>query len=50
MLLHNYRSHPALLELPNRLFYHSDLVASADRMVTHSLVGNMAWSKLPNRE
>ena len=50
MLLHNYRSHPSLLHLPNKLFYHGDLIPSADRVVTHALVELTAWDKLPNRE
>lgn len=36
-LLRNYRSHPALLELPSRLFYESELIPCADKMITHSL-------------
>jgi len=29
-LINNYRSHPKLLELPSRLFYHNELIAKAD--------------------
>jgi helicase MOV-10 len=29
-LLDNYRSHPAILDQPNRMFYHNELIASAD--------------------
>ena len=29
-LLNNYRSHPRILDLPNRLFYDGELIASAD--------------------
>ena len=43
-LVRNYRSHPALLELPNRLFYDGDLVACADPAVSHSLA---RWQHLP---
>ncbi|KAG1680363.1 hypothetical protein FOA52_015454 [Chlamydomonas sp. UWO 241] len=47
-LVHNYRSHPAILELPNRLFYDGELLppTQADiKMVTHGLIG---WDRLPN--
>ena len=50
MLRHNYRSHPDLLQLPNRLFYHSDLIPSANPIITHALVSPQAWIKLPNPE
>jgi helicase MOV-10 len=36
-LLNNYRAHPALLHLPNKLFYGGELVAAGNRMRTHSL-------------
>lgn len=29
-LLKNYRSHPCILDLPNRMFYNSELIACAD--------------------
>ncbi|KAG2433768.1 hypothetical protein HXX76_008129 [Chlamydomonas incerta] len=45
-LLHNYRSHPALLALPSAAFYHGELVAAADPEVTHSL---LHWEALPNK-
>ena len=31
-LLQNYRSHPAILEVPNRLFYDNELQVCADRL------------------
>ena len=31
-LIHNYRSHEAILELPNELFYDGDLIVAADAM------------------
>ncbi|KAJ1477069.1 AAA domain-containing protein [Baffinella frigidus] len=37
-LKHNYRSHPGLLTLPSSLFYQDQLVASANPIVTHSLL------------
>ncbi len=43
-LVRNYRSHPALLELPNRLFYDGDLVACADPVVSQGLA---RWQHLP---
>ena len=43
-LLDNYRSHPKLLELPNRLFYDGELRACADPIVVNSLV---RWEGLP---
>ena len=46
MLLHNYRSHPMLLHLPNQLFYGNKLISSADEIITHALQG---WKELPNR-
>eukprot|EP00026_Physarum_polycephalum_P001055 Phypoly_transcript_01056.p1 GENE.Phypoly_transcript_01056~~Phypoly_transcript_01056.p1 ORF type:complete len:1229 (+),score=283.06 Phypoly_transcript_01056:43-3687(+) len=44
-LVRNYRSHPAILHLPNRMFYHGDLVESADHDMTHSL---LTFQKLPS--
>jgi helicase MOV-10 len=43
-LVRNYRSHPALLELPNALFYDGDLVACADPAVSQGLA---RWQHLP---
>lgn len=42
MLVHNYRSHSRLLELPSRLYYEDALVASADP----KLVAAPAWDEL----
>lgn len=45
-LVKNYRSHPALLALPSRLFYHRELEVCADPRVVTSLLG---WEKLPKK-
>ncbi|KAL1377835.1 hypothetical protein pipiens_001516 [Culex pipiens pipiens] len=45
-LRNNFRSHPALLELPNRMFYAGQLRAKASPDKTHWAVG---WDRLPNR-
>ena len=45
-LVHNYRSHPTILDLPNRAFYDGDLIADADITVSHRFVG---WEHLPTR-
>ncbi|XP_013972741.1 RNA helicase Mov10l1 isoform X7 [Canis lupus baileyi] len=45
-LVKNYRSHPALLALPSRLFYHKELEVCADPKVVTSLLG---WEKLPKK-
>ena len=45
-LVRNYRNHPDILSLPNRLFYGNDLVPCADRGVSHSLAH---WQHLPNK-
>lgn len=42
----NFRSHPALLEYPNRTFYAGKLRAKASTEKTHWAVG---WDRLPNR-
>lgn len=45
-LRQNYRSHPAILAVPSRLFYHDTLVAAASADKTHALVG---WEGWPSR-
>jgi helicase MOV-10 len=42
----NYRSHPAILELPNKLFYDGDLEVAADPLSSHSLCN---WEHLPTK-
>lgn len=37
-LTRNYRSHPAILRLPNELFYHGDLLESADPRITNNML------------
>jgi helicase MOV-10 len=44
-LLKNYRSHESILEIPNDLFYKSELQACADLLVSTRFIG---WSFLPN--
>ena len=38
-LLNNYRSHPRILDLPNRLFYDGELIASADVALRSKMCG-----------
>ncbi|NXD68606.1 M10L1 helicase, partial [Eolophus roseicapillus] len=45
-LTKNYRSHPALLALPSKLFYHKELEVCADTSVVNSL---LHWGKLPKK-
>ena len=45
-LLRNYRSHPAILKLPNRMFYDNELEVHADELERESLCN---WEKLPNK-
>ncbi|MEW5312365.1 MAG: hypothetical protein WDW38_004006 [Sanguina aurantia] len=45
-LLKNYRSHPDILSLPSLLFYSNELLASADPLITNSMLG---WEELPNK-
>nr|XP_014347304.1 PREDICTED: putative helicase MOV-10 [Latimeria chalumnae] len=35
-LLRNYRSHPAILKMPNELFYERELQEFAEKMISHS--------------
>eukprot|EP00980_Cylindrotheca_fusiformis_P025199 scaffold13271_cov110-Cylindrotheca_fusiformis.AAC.2 len=44
-LVRNYRSHPAILKLPNEMFY-KDLKCCGDMMVTSNMV---RWEHLPKR-
>jgi helicase MOV-10 len=45
MLVRNYRSHPAILKLPNEMFYNDKLIACGDRLTTHSMA---KWEHLPS--
>ncbi|GLJ29187.1 hypothetical protein SUGI_0575620 [Cryptomeria japonica] len=45
-LVRNYRSHPAILELPSRLFYGSELVACAGKRIKKL---HCAFDELPNK-
>jgi helicase MOV-10 len=44
MLIRNYRSHPAILKLPNEMFYNGKLLPCGDRLTTHSM---SSWEHLP---
>ncbi|XP_071751362.2 putative helicase mov-10-B.2 [Centroberyx gerrardi] len=46
-LLRNYRSHPAILKIPNELFYDGELQYCADEMIRNSLC---RWEYLPKRD
>eukprot|EP01018_Ginkgo_biloba_P007019 Gb_02746 [translate_table: standard] len=46
-LVRNYRSHPAILEIPSRLFYGSELIACAAEESRASLCH---WEELPNKK
>lgn len=41
-----HRSHPAILDIPNKAFYDGDLIANADMTISHRLVG---WEHLPKK-
>ncbi|KAM3872351.1 putative helicase mov-10-B.1 [Diretmus argenteus] len=45
-LLRNYRSHPAILEIPNELFYEGELQYHADEMIRNSYC---RWEHLPQK-
>ncbi|KAH9504829.1 hypothetical protein Btru_062059 [Bulinus truncatus] len=44
MLIYNYRSHPAILEISSRMFYYNQLQPLADPLLTYRLVN---WKLLP---
>lgn len=46
-LIENYRSHPAILTLPNEEFYDGELQVKANEMVTRSLC---EWEHLPKKK
>jgi len=46
-LLRNYRSHPDILSLPNKLFYEGELVPVGDKALTHSFSD---WEHLPQAD
>lgn len=46
-LVDNYRSHPAILELPNRLFYDGELKVCADKLIRECLC---KWDELPKKD
>lgn len=45
-LLRNFRSHPDILKVPNEMFYSSELQASANEMISHSM---LRWEELPQK-
>lgn len=45
-LLRNYRSHPAILEKPNEMFYDSELLVCADEIMRNSL---QTFDQLPSK-
>uniref|UniRef100_A0A8C3XKH0 RNA helicase n=2 Tax=Chelydra serpentina TaxID=8475 RepID=A0A8C3XKH0_CHESE len=45
-LLRNYRSHAALLEIPNQKFYDGELQECADRLISYSYC---TWEELPTQ-
>uniref|UniRef100_A0A667YAV5 RNA helicase n=1 Tax=Myripristis murdjan TaxID=586833 RepID=A0A667YAV5_9TELE len=46
-LLQNYRSHPAILKIPNELFYDGELQVCADEIIRNSYC---RWEYLPKRD
>ena len=48
-LLYNYRSHPAIIEQPNKLFYSNDLIAAADVINRQSLCNWPGFSETKNK-
>ncbi|EJC99752.1 P-loop containing nucleoside triphosphate hydrolase protein [Fomitiporia mediterranea MF3/22] len=47
-LTKNYRSHPAILDFPNRKFYKNELEACARREISHSIASR--WDGLINKD
>jgi helicase MOV-10 len=45
-LIHNYRSHPAIMKLSNEMFYDNELLMCGDDFVTHNLT---RWEHLPKQ-
>jgi len=45
-LVRNYRSHPAILKLPNEMFYDGDLIPSGQALATHDM---SRWKHLPKQ-
>ncbi|KAK3103257.1 hypothetical protein FSP39_017883 [Pinctada imbricata] len=45
-LLRNYRSHPVILEHPNKMFYENELIPCANEVMRTSLCD---WEKLPRK-
>eukprot|EP00957_Ditylum_brightwellii_P205986 15346285-Ditylum_brightwellii.AAC.1 len=45
-LVQNYRSHPAILKLPNEMFYDNELQQCGDHFATHSMA---RWEHLPKK-
>lgn len=46
LLVRNYRSHPNILSLPNKMFYDNKLIPCGDKLSTHSMA---TWEHLPKR-
>jgi len=46
-LVQSYRSHYAILQVPNKLFYDGELTACGDKSQTHVALG---WENLPNKK